>query len=260
MSHPDTPPAWTPLTTAEGGTVTALAAGPPGASHQVVIAGTLSGLVVGRDCGRTWEKLGSLGNRYVQAAAVSPTFDSDSTLIVGTAGSGAFLSVDGGASWREQEFWGRKPDVTALAFSPTFASDGMILAGTSEDGVYITTNRGRTWNAANLGLVDLSVNALAAYLGPEGEGLLFAGTSGGLYQWVGEARQWFAVAGYPAGLPVQAIVVARGQVKVPCTWEPRVEGFGGLSTATRCIDLRPWTPVPASTPSQCRRTSPPTRR
>lgn len=208
MTHPDTPQAWTPLTTAEGGTVTALAAGPPGASRQVVIAGTLSGLLVGRDCGRTWEKLSALGNRYVQAAAISPTFDSDSTLIVGTAGSGAFLSVDGGASWREQEFWGRRPDVAALAFSPTYASDGMILAGASEDGVYVTTNRGRTWNAANLGLADLSVNALAAYLGPEGEGLLFAGTSSGLYQWVGEARQWFAVAGYPAGHPVQAIVVA----------------------------------------------------
>lgn len=210
MMHPETPQAWTPLTTAEGGTVTALAAGPPGADRQVVIAGTLSGLLVGRDRGQTWEKLSALGNRYVQAAAISPAFDSDATLIVGTAGSGAFLSVDGGASWREQEFWGRRPDVTALAFSPTFASDGMILAGTSEDGVYVTTNRGRTWNAANLGLADLSVTALAAHLGPEGEGLLFAGTSSGLYQWVGEARQWFAAAGYPAGHPVQAIVVAPG--------------------------------------------------
>ena len=208
MSHPETPQAWTPLTTAEGGTVTALTAGPPGAHRQVVIAGTLSGLFVGRDCGQTWEKVSALGSRFVQAAAISPTFDSDSTLIVGTAGSGAFLSVDGGASWREQEFWGRRPDITALGFSPTFASDGMILAGTSEDGVYVTTNRGRTWNAANLGLGDLSVNALAAHLGPKGEGLLFAGTSSGLYQWVGEARQWFAVAGYPAGNPVQAIVVA----------------------------------------------------
>jgi len=210
MSHPDMPPAWTPLTTAEGGSVTALAAGPPGASRQVVVAGTLGGLFLGRDGGRSWEKVGALGGRFIQAAAVSPTFDSDSTLIVGTAGSGAFLSVDGGTSWRDQDFWGQRPDVTALAFSPTYASDGMILAGTNQDGVYVTTSRGRTWNAANLGLTDLSVNALAAYLGHEGEGLLFAGTSGGLYQWVGEARQWFAVAGYPAGLPVQAIVVAPG--------------------------------------------------
>lgn len=197
-----------PLMTVEGGTVTALAAGPPGADSQVVIAGTLSGLFVGRDRGQAWEKVSALGSRFVQAAAISPTFDSDSTLIVGTAGSGAFLSVDGGASWREPEFWGRRPDVTALAFSPTFASDGMILAGTGEDGVYVTTNRGRTWNAANLGLADLSVNALAAHLGPEGHGLLFAGTSTDLYQWVGEAQQWFAVAGYPAGTPVQAIVFA----------------------------------------------------
>lgn len=208
MTHPESPQAWTPLTTAEGGTVTTLAAGPPGADGQVVIAGTLGGLFVGRDCGNSWEKVGALGGRFIQAAAVSPAFDADSTLIVGTAGSGAFLSVDGGASWRVQEFWGQRPDVTALAFSPTFASDGMILAGTSEDGVYVTTNRGRTWNAANLGLANLSVNALAAYLAPEGDGLLFAGTSTGLYQWVGEARQWFAVAGYPAGQPVQAIVFA----------------------------------------------------
>jgi len=208
MSHPDTPQAWTPLTTAEGGTVTALAAGPPGASRQVVIAGTLGGLFVGHDCGHSWVKVGALGGRFIQAAAVSPTFDSDSTLIVGTAGSGAFLSVDGGTSWRDQDFWGQRPDVTALAFSPTYASDGMILAGTSQDGVYVTTNRGRTWNASNLGLADLSVNALAAHLGPEGNGLLFAGTSTGLYQWAAEARQWFAVAGFPAGKPVQAIVFA----------------------------------------------------
>lgn len=208
MTHPETPQAWTPLMTAEGGTVTALAAGPPGARRQVVVAGTLGGLFVGRDCGHSWEKVGALGGRFIQAAAVSPSFDSDSTLIVGTAGSGAFLSADGGASWREQEFWGRRPDVNALAFSPTFGSDGMILAGTSEDGVYVTTNRGRTWNSANLGLADQSVNALAAHLGPGGDGLLFAGTSTGLYQWAAEARQWVAVAGYPAGNPVQAIVVA----------------------------------------------------
>ena len=208
MTDPDGPNTWLPLTSAEGGTVTALATGPLGANRQAVIAGTLSGLFVGRDCGHTWEKVGALGSRFVQAAAVSPTFDSDSTLIVGTAGSGAFLSVDGGASWREQNFWGQRPDVTALAFSPTYASDGMILAGTSQDGVYVTTNRGRTWNAANLGLADLGVNALAAKLAPEGRGLLFAGGTGGLYEWSAEARQWFAVPGYPAGLPVQAIAFA----------------------------------------------------
>ncbi len=197
-----------PLTTAEGGTVTALATGPLSANRHAVIAGTLSGLYVGRDGGHAWEKVGALGSRFVQAAAVSPTFDSDATLIVGTAGSGAFLSVDGGASWREQDFWGQRPDVTALEFSPTYASDGMILAGTSQDGVYATTNRGRTWNAANQGLADLGVNALAAQLGPEGHGVLFAGTTGGLYEWLGDAQQWFPAPGYPAGLPVQAITFA----------------------------------------------------
>lgn len=208
MTHPDTPQAWMRLMTAEGGTVTALAAGPPGTSRQVVIAGTLGGLFLGRDGGHSWEKVGALGGRFIQAAAVSPAFDSDSTLIVGTAGSGAFLSMDGGKSWRDPDFWGQQPDVTALAFSPTYASDGMILAGTSHDGVYVTTSRGRTWNAANLGLADLSVNALAAHLGPDGHGLLFAGTSTGLYQWAAEARQWFAAAGFPAGTPVQSIVFA----------------------------------------------------
>ena len=208
MTDADGPKTWIPLTTAECGTVTALATGPLGANRQAVIAGTLSGLFVGRDGGQTWEKVGALGGRFVQAAAVSPTFDSDSTLIVGTAGAGAFLSVDGGASWREQDFWGQRPDVTALVFSPTYASDGMILAGTSQDGVYATTNRGRTWNAANQGLADLGVNALAAHLGPEGRGLLFAGGADGLYEWLVEARRWFAVAGYPASLPVQAIAFA----------------------------------------------------
>lgn len=208
MTNADGLKTWTRLTSAEGGTVTALATGPLAANHQAVVAGTLSGLFVGRDYGQTWEKVGSLGGRFVQAAAVSPTFDSDSTLIVGTAGSGAFLSVDGGASWREQDFWGQRPDVTALAFSPTYASDGMILAGTSQDGVYVTTNRGRTWNAVNAGLSELGVNALAAQLAPDGRGLLLAGGAGGLYEWSGDGRRWFAAPGYPAGLPVQALAFA----------------------------------------------------
>ena len=125
--------------------MTSLAAAPVGSGSSVVLAGTLSGLFLSGDGGLTWGRAaGGLGAPYVQAAAVSPAFAVDQTLLVGTVDASAFVSIDGGSTWRDTFFWGANASVTSAAFSPQFAEDRLALVGTDDGGVYVSaTSVGR---------------------------------------------------------------------------------------------------------------------
>ena len=186
--------------------MTSLAAAPVGSGSSAVLAGTLSGLFLSRDGGLTWGRAaGGLGAPYVQAAAVSPAFAADQTLLVGTVDASAFVSIDGGSTWRDTFFWGASTSVTSAAFSPQFAEDRLALVGTDDGGVYVSANLGRTWNAQNDGLDDQQVLAVAVSPGPPHEERVLAGTATGLYTRGRGASTWRLSDDCAKGYPIQAL-------------------------------------------------------
>ena len=154
----------------------------------------------------TWRRAaGGLGAPYVQAAAVSPGFAADNTLLVGTVDASAFVSIDGGATWRDTFFWGATASVTSAAFSPQYAEDRLALVGTESGGVYVSANLGRTWNAQNDGLDDQQVLAVAVSPGPPHQERVLAGTASGLYMRSRGASAWRLADDCAKGYPIQAL-------------------------------------------------------
>jgi len=81
----------------EGGTVSALAASPGPSRERIVWAGTMSGVFLSRDSGRTWE-ISNVGltSPYVQAVAASPNFARDRQVFSAAVNAGAFRSFTAG--------------------------------------------------------------------------------------------------------------------------------------------------------------------
>jgi photosystem II stability/assembly factor-like uncharacterized protein len=77
---------------------------------------------------------------------VSPDFEADHTVYLGTRYQGIFKSMDGGLKWfRSLRLLRRR--ITALVISPDFKSDKTLYAGVAEEGIYKTVDGGETWRS-----------------------------------------------------------------------------------------------------------------
>src|SRR5271167_1742546 len=91
------------------------------------------------DGGDTWvSSANGIDNPLVFSLAIDP--NSTSVLYAGTAGTGAFKSVDGGATWNPLTI---DTTVWSLYVDPT--NSNVIYAGSNGDGVYKSTNAGASF-------------------------------------------------------------------------------------------------------------------
>ena len=148
-----------------------------------VFAGTTVGLF------RSAGQLGSKDFRWVRlssapagilAVAVSPTFEHDNILIVGT-NRGIFCSVDGGSNWLPAKLPRNHLAITTIEFSPNFASDGIAVAGTLSDGILYSDSYGKSWISRNFGLDDGLVLDVAFSPEFSDDATLFASTDKSVY-------------------------------------------------------------------------------
>jgi len=125
-----------------------VAISPNFASGQRIFAGSPAGdgLYTSDDRGHSWVRLQGLNKESpapVLAIAVSPEFDSDNNLVVSVKGSGLFISVDGGVTFRSV---GAElhASIEWLEYSPNFQDDHSIVAASDEQ-LYISEDRGASW-------------------------------------------------------------------------------------------------------------------
>lgn len=105
----------------------------------------------------------------------------------GTPKGGAFLSTDGGATWRPRNASVPQGDVRALV-----ANEGVVLAGVAGGGVYRLPEGGAAWEPASAGLTRSDVHCLAA----NALGHVYAGTSGGgVFRSTDNGSTWVALGG-----------------------------------------------------------------
>jgi hypothetical protein len=123
------------------------------------------------------------------ALALSPAFEQDNTLLIGTT-TGPMVSTNGGKDFQMSSLPRSSTHVVALELSPNFLQDGIAFAGTLEDGVLVSQDRGKSWAAWNFGLFELEIVSLA--LSPDfarDETVLISTTSGLYYSYNG-GRAW----------------------------------------------------------------------
>lgn len=99
--------------------------------------------------GLSWKNVGptDIYSVHVYDIAVSPKFDSDSTVIAAT-NLGTYRSIDRGQFWDKVQ--GSSAAYT-IAFSPNFGVDDTVVVGTN-NGIIISNNGGATWDYHNEGM------------------------------------------------------------------------------------------------------------
>lgn len=207
-AHPAAPPAWERLASAEGGSVTALAATAATDGAPQVYAATALGVFRSTDGGRRWAPLGELGALTDVAAVLPWPPDGAGTRLHAGARGGLYR-------WRAQQgVWehllraSRVLSLLGVAGRPGHAGGPALLVGTEEDGILLSQDEGRTWSGANPGLLDLTVLALAASPRFAEDGLAFAATTSGLYRTRNGAESWRLVELDEEDVAVQCVAVS----------------------------------------------------
>ena len=123
--------------------------------ETAVLVGGFDGVAHFDAASQAWIGADTLAE-LITGIAVSPDFANDQTIAVTTYVKGAYISTDGGASFRSMsrgldQTTGRSNTVLpvnrlqGVAFSPTYADDNTLVLGTA-DRLAISNNRGRDWN------------------------------------------------------------------------------------------------------------------
>jgi len=124
------------------------------------VAGLSGGLILTWDGGRSWASAWiDQVSEPITCFAASPRYESDITLLAGTAGAGVLRSTDGGRRWQLSNFGLEEYTILALATAGDWSRRQVVFAGAA-DGVYRSSGGGRAWKS--VGLRGLTVQSLAA--------------------------------------------------------------------------------------------------
>ena len=126
---------------------------PHGGVSALCVAASGKRVLIGTDRNGVYRRIGDasavaanagLVNRPILDLAVSPSFATDETLLLGTLQDGVLVSRDGGSAWTSTlDDRGLGP-VTAVRTSPDFAQDG-IAGGIAGGQVIWSADSGRSW-------------------------------------------------------------------------------------------------------------------
>jgi photosystem II stability/assembly factor-like uncharacterized protein len=146
---------------------------PDQAGHQVLFVGGFDGLFRSDDLGATWHEQQTL-TEYLTGLAVSPDYAHDHTVVVNSYVKGAYLTTDGGSTWRwadngigaplsEGNKFAPVRRLFGVAFSPDYANDGTIFSATW-DRIIKTTNRGESWTQIAVPLAPGEISATRLFV------------------------------------------------------------------------------------------------
>lgn len=143
-----------------------------------LLAGTVAGLHISDDGGKTWHRVGDPGIS-IQSIAFHPS--QPNRVIFGTEGSGAWISEDGGLTLRPSTAGMINTRVSAFAVHGKELMVAVNAAGPFS-GIYSSRDGGRTFP----GFIPLpSVKDIAIH-----QGRIFAATEKGLFERRGEGWHW----------------------------------------------------------------------
>jgi photosystem II stability/assembly factor-like uncharacterized protein len=186
---------------------TAIAASPEFAQDRTLFT-AVGGLVLrSEDAGEHW--IASEVARpvpIISTLAVSPAFEKDGIIAVGTIEDGFFRCADRGAHWTPWNFGLLDLSTSCLSMSPDFQKDETLFLGT-QSGLFRSTNGGRAWREIPLPTGDDPILSVALSAAFARDGVMFAGTEYGILLKSGNGgHHWQPIHEAP-DTPIGAIVL-----------------------------------------------------
>ncbi|MBP6367671.1 MAG: hypothetical protein KA343_10260 [Nitrosomonas sp.] len=164
------------------------------------------------DYGRNWNKVLSIpqfpeiasGSVYVNVFALSPNFDTDHEIYLGSRAHGVLQSKDGGISWRSTVEIPAKYNISSIAISPNYAKDKTAFAANTKGTVWRTQNGGDNWShIGSESIVPLGINTVFMWLAisPQfaTDRLILVGTNNGIYRSTNGGDSWQQIANTKIG-------------------------------------------------------------
>ncbi len=134
---------------------------------------------------------------YINSFVLSPTYESDREIYVGTRSHGVLQTLDGGTSWRWLRGVPTTSHIVGLAISPNYANDRTAFAATRSGQIWRTTNGGNSWLQSQRfdsitlrGLPGQQHLSIAVSPQFDTDKLVFVGTSNGLYRSKNGGNWW----------------------------------------------------------------------
>ncbi len=81
---------------------------------------------------------------YPTVVKLSPAFETDATMFLGTRRDGVYRSTDAGVTFDKTGTLRSSP-ITSVEISPDYPSDGQVFVGVRSEGVFRTDDRGENW-------------------------------------------------------------------------------------------------------------------
>lgn len=165
--------------------VRALAASPSQPSRFV--AGTMQGVWLSDNSGRTWTRISDLQNlEMIGISAVAIDTKDPNVIYAGTSHL-PWKTMDGGKTWQSIST-GMIDDSDVFSIYVDPANPATVLASACS-GIYSSENRGDKWRKL-MGIPNTSRRTHVVRQDPTNESILYAGTTTGLYKSVNHGVTW----------------------------------------------------------------------
>ena len=142
---------------------------------------------------------------YPNVMSVSPQFDKDREIYLGSRRQGVLHSVNGGTSWVASPEVPTTQEIMATAISPDYAHDHIAMAVTGDGQVWRTTNNGGHWSRVGTTTIKTHsgqrVPSLAFSPNVAVDHLVLVGTNSGVYVSTDEGATWKGVNDASIGSP-----------------------------------------------------------
>src|ERR1700761_796924 len=191
---------WSPVKDISDFGVRALAASPSNPSRFV--AGTLHGVMLSDDCGKSWKRISDPQNLEMQGiTSVAIDTTNPDIIYAGTAHL-PWKTTDGGKTWESiHNGMIDDSDVFSVYVDPTAPSN--ILASACS-GIYSSSDRGELWHKL-LGIPNTSRRTHVVREDPANSNIIYAGTTTGLFKSPDSGKAWKTV----TNIPVNALAFNR---------------------------------------------------
>ncbi len=134
---------------------------------------------------------------YPNVMSLSPDFDSDQEIYLGTRRHGVIQSLDGGLSWRTNRGVPTSQEIMATAISPNYANDHIAMAATWNGEVWRTINGGDSWSRVGSAVIRMRVGlkfpSIAFSPNFAVDRLVLVGTNDGVYASTDGGSAWLIV-------------------------------------------------------------------